>query len=167
MERAHLVDVGWSVARSFSGSTEDVVRRLMLIAFILTLLAGASLLPRVRSGVRGLIRREPPLQITPLSVSLPATAYPTARQVPSATPEIPTAVPPSPTPIALATRETTIAATPPEAYETQSTLIDPTATFTPEPATATLAPTDLPTSVPSTPIPTHGSNASFGHGEWS
>lgn len=93
------------------------MRRLLLLLLAAALIAGASLfVPDIRSRVRALVRPEPPLQITPLAVTLPsprpssapassptarpsATAAPTTR--PSATTGAATAAPtdtPAPTP---------------------------------------------------------------------
>jgi hypothetical protein len=77
------------------------LKKLLFLAVVLFVLAGASLLiPSVRSGVRALVRPEPPPRITPLAINLPAT--PAATPVPSATAR-PTLAPASATVAASAT----------------------------------------------------------------
>jgi hypothetical protein len=128
-----------------------LVRRYSLIGLIaiILVLAGASLLiPRVRSGVRSMLRPEPPAQITPLAVSLPPTAAiasPTAA--PSATVVAPTETSlPSPT-----ASPTTIPSPAPEETTAAETPAPPTPTPTPEPPTP-LPPTPVPpTTAPPTP----------------
>ena len=77
------------------------MRRFLIAALAGMLLSGASILiPGVRREVRALVRREPPPQITPIALTLPA-------EVPVATD---TPEPPSPTATAVPRRTATLAA---------------------------------------------------------
>ncbi len=104
------------------------MRRLALVIVMVMLVTGASLfIPRVRSGVRAIVRPEPPARITPLAVSLPAPV-PSARPRPTL---VPTAVP---------------AAELPSPIRSPAPLSAPTATLSPP--TATPEPTSTPTIAP-------------------
>lgn len=132
------------------------MRRYLLLAFILMILAGASLLiPRIRSQVRGLVQREPPAQITPLAVSLPSTATTTVVEVVLTATQAPTTMPPSPTLFASAT----LVASPtsasievidePSPAATESTHDEPT--LSAAIPIRTVVPTQIPTAEPELP----------------
>ncbi|HEY0735317.1 MAG TPA: C39 family peptidase [Herpetosiphonaceae bacterium] len=111
------------------------MRRLALVIVIVLLVAGTSLfIPAVRGRVRALIRPEPPAQITPIALSVPAS-IPTSRPRPTPTgTTIPaTATPTADLPLPTAAQSATSTPGLPTATPTIEPTPEPTIEPTPEP----------------------------------